>query len=211
MNTPVCPYCNAPLEKAPKRKSKCPHCGNYIFARSKQKLFPSTLLTEEQARAVDYVKNLEIYGITERDYENVRIDLTKKFGHNANPHDVIWSLLHKVSQLLVRKHEFHAVSSIYYLKALFLNEEGKDSYNQRREAIRWDLQYNIESMKQVGLKMRKATVLAAGNSCDACKALDGKTFTPEEALEQMPIPCGSCTYILNKSPNGFCRCEYLYG
>jgi hypothetical protein len=28
-----CPYCRRKLDKAPKRKSKCPHCGEFIYVR----------------------------------------------------------------------------------------------------------------------------------------------------------------------------------
>jgi len=47
------------------------------------------------------------------------------------------------------------------------------------------------------------------NSCEACRQLENKVFTIEEALEKMPIPCKECTQKLYDEKRGFCRCSYV--
>jgi hypothetical protein len=60
-----CPYCETLLKDIPKKKKKCPACGNYIYVRTKQNLFPSVLLREEDALAVDVFEKLKAYGIAQ--------------------------------------------------------------------------------------------------------------------------------------------------
>ena len=47
------------------------------------------------------------------------------------------------------------------------------------------------------------------NSCEACRKLDGKVFTIEKALEEMPIPVIECTTNMYDKNRGFCRCCYI--
>ena len=51
-----CPHCEAMLSKMPQRKTRCPTCGNYIYVRTRQVLYPRVLLTEEEARLVDRMR-----------------------------------------------------------------------------------------------------------------------------------------------------------
>jgi Zn finger protein HypA/HybF involved in hydrogenase expression len=53
-NEALCPYCKNSLIKFPSRKTKCPHCNNYIFVRKLNDYRLKTLVTQEQ------VKELEI-------------------------------------------------------------------------------------------------------------------------------------------------------
>jgi DNA-directed RNA polymerase subunit M/transcription elongation factor TFIIS len=49
---PICPYCNKPLIKKPKRRSKCPHCGNFFRVRTRPQDRQQVLVTEEQAEEI---------------------------------------------------------------------------------------------------------------------------------------------------------------
>jgi DNA-directed RNA polymerase subunit RPC12/RpoP len=49
----VCPYCEEELAKKPERKTACPHCGNYIFVRSRPFDRQRVLLTEAQTNQVE--------------------------------------------------------------------------------------------------------------------------------------------------------------
>ncbi len=46
----LCPYCSGLLEKAPARKKKCPHCGNYMYVRG------GKAYTEEGAKKADFLR-----------------------------------------------------------------------------------------------------------------------------------------------------------
>lgn len=89
---PACPSCNAILRKKPARKTKCPFCGKSIFVRSTQKIFPSILLTEDDARAADWVGKLEMFGVDDSLFFLKRKELSEKFNSQAKSSDVIWGL-----------------------------------------------------------------------------------------------------------------------
>jgi hypothetical protein len=83
-----CPYCEALLKDIPKKKKKCPACGNYIFVRTKQNLFPSVLLREEDALAVDGFEKLKAYGLTKQDFTSEKNRLLKEKNTVVNSIDI---------------------------------------------------------------------------------------------------------------------------
>lgn len=48
-----CPYCRNNLPKAPTRKSKCRHCENYFYVRTRVSDRQRVIVTEEQAQEID--------------------------------------------------------------------------------------------------------------------------------------------------------------
>jgi len=50
---PICPYCNNLLEIKPKRRSKCPNCGNYFRIRTRPQDRKQVLVTEEEAEEIE--------------------------------------------------------------------------------------------------------------------------------------------------------------
>ena len=83
---PICPYCNKSLEKKPKRRSKCPHCGNYFLVRTRPQDRQQALVTEDQAEEISNQYNAG-YG---RDPENWLRELRKEW-------DKKWGELNKQS------------------------------------------------------------------------------------------------------------------
>ena len=198
----ICPYCRVVLEQELQRKKKCPFCNNDIYVRSKQKIFSSTLLTKEDAIAVDWLKNLENFGIKDNDFINKRIELSKTFGKEAKSTDVIWGLF---NELILKTKDLNSLKMIYYEMALFLNKEGKDCFSVLQQSAKMELM----KFKQEGF-VKKVRILTAGeDSCEACRRLENKVFTIKEALEKMPIPCKDCTRKLYDEKRGFCRCCYV--
>ena len=199
---PVCPYCRKVLDRKPQRKTKCPSCNKDIYVRSKQKIFSSNLLNKEDVIAVDWLKNLENFGIKDDDFINKRSELSKKFGKEAKSTDVIWGLF---NELILETKDLHSLKMIYYEMALFLNKEGKDCFTVLQQSAKMELM----KFKQEAF-IKKVGVLTAGeDSCEACRRLENKVFTIEEALEKMPIPCKECTHKLYDEKRGFCRCCYV--
>lgn len=198
----VCPYCKKVLKQKPQRKKKCPFCNNDIYIMSKQKIFSSILLNKEDAIAIDWLKNLENFGIKDNDFINKRRELSKKFGEEAKSVDVIWGLF---NELILKTKNLHSLKMIYYEMALFLNKEGKDCFLVLQQSAEMELM----KFKQDGF-IKKVRILTAGeDSCEACRQLENKVFTIEEALEKMPIPCKECTHKLHDEKRGFCRCCYV--
>ena len=49
----ICPYCSIAIIKKPLRKSKCPHCGQYIYVRTRPIDRQRVLVTLDQASEID--------------------------------------------------------------------------------------------------------------------------------------------------------------
>jgi hypothetical protein len=50
---PICPYCAKPLDKMPGRKTKCPFCANFIYARTRPADKKRVIVTEQDAAKTD--------------------------------------------------------------------------------------------------------------------------------------------------------------
>ena len=48
-----CPYCRQSLAKIPGRKTKCPHCGKFMFVRTRPKDNVRVVVTKEEADKID--------------------------------------------------------------------------------------------------------------------------------------------------------------
>ena len=77
---PICPHCGGVLEKKPKRKKKCPLCNNYIYVRTSPSTSDKILVTEEEAKKIDWLKKLENYGITEKNFKNKKTNSLNNSG-----------------------------------------------------------------------------------------------------------------------------------
>ena len=198
---PICPYCKKSLDRIPQRKTKCPFCYEEIYVRSDPKIFNSTLLTKDEVIALDGLKTLTNYGISEKDYFNKKEKLSAKFGC-ANPKDIIWGLYNDQVHEAIRTGNLSSLKFLNFDMALFLYNEGKDFFGCLQESQRMRLM----EYKNKGVK--KVRVLSTG-SCDVCKQLNDKIFTIDEALKKMPIPSRECTFKLHNGKQGWCRCRYV--
>lgn len=52
-NIPACPSCGGALLKMPQRKTKCKHCGEFMYVRSSPVESRKSLVTQRQADAID--------------------------------------------------------------------------------------------------------------------------------------------------------------
>jgi hypothetical protein len=50
---PVCPYCAKPLDKMPRRKTKCPFCANYMYVRTRPSDKKRVVVTEQDAVKIE--------------------------------------------------------------------------------------------------------------------------------------------------------------
>src|ERR1035438_5321284 len=123
----ACPYCGAPLSRAPKRLTACPSCGKPILVRK------GRLCTDEEGRAFDWCARLRI---DEAEFQLARERLSAQYGRAASIGDTMWRLMHKVLEAapssLGRK-------MIYFQMARFLWEEKKDCLELQRQSVRMGL------------------------------------------------------------------------
>jgi len=167
---------------------------------------------------MDWLKALDI---SRQAFQRYRDELTRRLGLLAEPSDVVWSILNeRVSQTpAITAEGCEFLASTYHNMASFLYEEGKDFFAVKQEAQTMVLTAQLRKRQRDGVK-----VLAALDSCSACRKLDGKIFTLSQALEAMPLPVRDCTYELKKKQKmissavassetqraGWCRCIYIH-
>ncbi len=96
----VCPSCNVALEQKPKRKKKCPGCGNFIYVRTRPIDNKKVLITEAQIDLIE--EQWAIYHGTHDEYlaqkwivEQEKAELAERLGVPPAENDVQWSLLNK--------------------------------------------------------------------------------------------------------------------
>lgn len=208
----ICPYCKIELEQKPSRKKKCTSCEKYIYLRTSPSTRKKLLVTEDEAKDIDiewekqYLINkwkdtFQQYGITEKEYENYREELRKKWEREPNERDIAWSIFNKL--LFLKHRDLHDLQMIYYQMALFLNEEGKDFFKILQQSSKTELL----KMKKEGY-IEKVKIMASDDSCESCKKLNDKLLFIDEAIEKLPIPCEECSHIMDSGKRGFCRCLY---
>jgi len=115
---PKCPNCNFTLADKPVRKQKCPQCDNYISVRNGE------LVTEEEANILDWLLRLEHFGISRRDFDKHRKELSQQFGQLASVNDTVWRIFNHLIE--INYNDFVAQEQIYREMAALVSSEGKD-------------------------------------------------------------------------------------
>ena len=204
-NSPAaCPHCGAVLDKAPTRKAKCPHCGKDIYVRSKQTLYPQSLLTEQQADAVDLIKNFEFLGLSDKVFKDKQAQLSAKFGTQASADDTIWGIYNGLISSLARTNDFSQMSIIYSQMAVFLVRRGKDGQRSMTEANKMTMR-DYAKMGVIDFE-----IINDPKACGACKALSGKKFKMTQELTENPLlPPKDCTCESWKGKPPLCACSYV--
>ncbi|TRX01879.1 hypothetical protein [Flavobacterium gawalongense] len=203
---PMCPYCKTSLNKFPSRKTKCPHCRNFIFVRKLNDSRLKTLVTEEQVQEIEIeqkknylrynrLRKLKEFGVTEDEFVKRKEELYLKSGIENNEDDAFWSIFNEL--LSENANDVNQLRMDYYSMAIFLYEEGRDNF----KLLQLNAKATLDSFQLSNLEL-KVEIVGCSDSCEACKKLNGKIISIEEAY-LLPIPCRECTHRI-----GFCRCFY---
>lgn len=185
---PTCPYCKRVLDTAPPRKKRCPHCGRYIVVRA------GRLVTEDEAAITDWLSRVTDFGVSRRDFDRHREELSKQFGASASVNDTMWRML---NVLIGRAGDAATLRSVYLEMAALAAREGKDPKPYLAEGLKLEL----EEHRRQGVTTVRVRNCNDNFVCPACQALYDKTWRIEAALSEMPIP------TLCEAPSG-CRCGY---
>ena len=113
-----CPNCGIELQIKPTRKKECPHCGGFILVRN------GRLVTEEQATIMDWLARLEAFGVTRREFDKQRDQLSKQFGAPATVNDTLWRILNSLILNFARNNAL--LEQVYREMASLVTSEGKD-------------------------------------------------------------------------------------
>lgn len=115
---PKCPNCDMALQIKPTRKQECPHCGKFILVRNGEPV------TAEQAAIMDWLVRLESLGVTRKDFDKQRNELSKQFGTQASVNDTLWRILNKLILNFARSNTH--LEQVYREMASLVSSEGKD-------------------------------------------------------------------------------------
>lgn len=205
-----CPGCGCIIENIRSTKVKCPSCGCNLHALVDPETKERKLLDDEgKAKLLSRKEELKVinkavrlfgqHGMTKKAIED-ELARMKKDGQTWGYRDAVWSLVNKMVINEVGKGDFHTLQMLYYEQALFLEFEGKDPaplLQQSNEMALRDLQRHVDRVK-----------IFSEHGCDACRAMEGKEFSIEEALRTHPLPNPQCTHRFEEGHYPFCRCMY---
>lgn len=190
----VCPYCSSNLDKPPKKKKKCPSCGNFMYVRFSRILFPFTYLTEDEAFATDEFYSLQEHGISKDDF-------FRKY-EQIGQENYALTYVAIYEDLLLEETDNFQLQSIYFKLSLLHYKLGNEftSYLQHQAKL------ELMDLKQSGFDKVK---ISSVGSCEACQKLDGRVLAISDALKERPIPCLECTHESEKGKPGWCMCRYV--
>ncbi|OGH23454.1 MAG: hypothetical protein A2629_00205 [Candidatus Levybacteria bacterium RIFCSPHIGHO2_01_FULL_41_15] len=119
--------------------------------------------------------------------------------------DEKWKRFNQKLEELMKSNDFYGLGVVYQEMANFLDKEGKSSKEIRDKAYKMKLQHQQDYIKSlINSQVAKGVeILCAVDSCESCKALDGKTFDFKKALDSSPLPKRECKHKYG------CRCTYL--
>ena len=205
-----CPYCNYQFPVMPQRKGPCPSCQKMIFVWYSTLQNTKKLITEEEAGRIEkeisahiekyeLLNKQEMIRKSEDEVKLVQNELKEK-DPNVTLDDAYMFLLESKIQESESDSE---KAEFYYLRALLLDNSGKDFFSDLMEARRYEL-LNLKTHEFV----KKVQIITNSDSCMNCKVNADKVLSVDEALLLMPLPHKNCTRPLH-GEKGFCRCTYL--
>ena len=121
-------------------------------------------------------------------------------------HDQEWKDLSQTIQEAMQEGNWGSLQGAYQQQARILFNEGRPHRHISIEARR----AGLTRFGELGIPSAKVLSAQDGRTCEYCASLDGKVYSVEDALEQMPIPGPHCTDGGDENPHGGrCRCVYI--
>lgn len=131
-----CPYCNKTLNKVPGAKTKCPHCGEFMFVRTRSDNF-RVVVTKNEADKIDEQWRIEngtqeAYLTEQKRFKDRKEVLRKKFGSKEpSDHDVQWGMLNEDLLNYAKSGQWGLYRNTRFQMAEILRKE-----NKLRDALR---------------------------------------------------------------------------
>ncbi len=203
-----CPICKQSLDRHSRNRFKCPHCRNWIYF-----LGDNPVTREDHERLAEkyyqdryketlrgtMVEELAKIGLAEEKLKGREQELLAKMGVQPQKISVILSLF---SETIVKVKDPNEKWERYLSLANILHKGGEDSFHVLQVAQK----NKLAALKKEGY--RNVSILA-GRMCEACRKLDEKVLSIEEALKTTPIPIRDCQNRSEDEKCSFCNCEYL--
>jgi uncharacterized Zn finger protein (UPF0148 family) len=214
MNQATCPSCNGELKKFPARKTKCPHCGNFIYVKRAPGESEKRLVTEAQAAEIEAQWNTRseeraadefchLYHIDPHRYARVRDTLAK----STEPASLRWN-----TEYFLARERAATESDLQMRKMLYFHLsrlcEHKKLYRDRRDFLVKMHESELERYQGSMGAIVGVRVSGGNRACPVCQAHNGKRYTVEQALAEQPLPCTGCTCGETGNDPGLCQCYY---
>jgi predicted RNA-binding Zn-ribbon protein involved in translation (DUF1610 family) len=125
-----CPSCSGVLKRAPGAKTKCPHCGEFMFVRTTPDNV-RIVVTKNEADEIDErwrIENgtQEAYLVEQKRNQDRKEALRKRFGgKEPSEHDVQWSLLNEEILNTASNAQWGLYRNVRFQMAEILNKENK--------------------------------------------------------------------------------------
>jgi len=208
----ICPGCKNRLKKVPQKKTKCSHCGVFIYVRRSPGSDEKKLVTEEEKNSIDQewslyqyqkemeqkMESLKHYGLDEMEVEKIRAELRNKFGYEPIYRDLLWAILNR---LILLKKGYGDLKWIYDQMALLVNQEGKNCYDLQV----YSNKCYLYQLMEVEVYTTVTVKVSHEQDCEACRELKNRTYKITDIIENIPIPSKACTnYIYSDEP--YCTC-----
>ena len=149
----VCPYCNKELERKPGKKKKCPHCGKYIYVRTRPQDKKKVLVTEDQAELIEEQWSIvngthDEYLARRRTIKEERSRLTNRIGREPSENDVQWEILNKKAPKHISDGDWGLYRSVRFQMAEILRKESK--LKQALSMYFWVCYLDLNGVRNVG-------------------------------------------------------------
>lgn len=126
----ACPSCGGVLKKVPGAKTKCPHCGEFMFVRTDPTSNSRVVVTAEQAEAIED-EWAKVNGTwedrqAEKDrFARIKTELSKQFGTTASDADINWRILNEDSIAHASMQDWGLYRNTIFQMGEHLRKEGK--------------------------------------------------------------------------------------
>ena len=125
-----CPNCQKTLSKIPGAKTKCPHCGDFMYVRTRTDNV-RVVVTKNEADKIDEAWRIEngtqeIYLTEQKRFNDRKELLRKKFGgKEPSENDVRWGLLNEDLLENAKSEQWGLYRNVRFQMAEILNRENK--------------------------------------------------------------------------------------
>jgi hypothetical protein len=144
--------------------------------------------------AVDFLENLEPFGITESLCRERLEEAPGAKGSSPALGDILWALSQERLPGLPEAAQVRLLNEM----SMFLHWQGKDCRRLRRRAEVIVLRRLLrDGTRQVRISPR------GGGACPACRQAGGTVLATEREIDAPSLPLAACTH-----PDGLCRCSY---
>lgn len=125
-----CPNCHKALSKIPGAKTKCPHCGDFMYVRTRTDNV-RVVVTKNEADIIDEAWRIEngtqeAYLAEQKRFNDRKELLRKKFGgKEPSENDVHWGLLNEDLLENAKSEQWGLYGNVRFQMAEILNKENK--------------------------------------------------------------------------------------